>query len=302
MDYLSSKSRVRISDLAEAKRRGERWAMLTSYDATSAKLFDLAKIPVLLVGDSAAQAVLGYRSTIPITMDEMIPLARAVASSCQRALVIGDMPFASYQESAQVALRNAARFMKEAQVHGVKMEGGAEIVEQVKLLSSSGIPVMAHVGLTPQAEHALSGYKVQGRGADAMEGILQDTLALQEAGAFAVVVEVVPSAVGRLLQSKLRIPVISIGAGPYTDAQIVVWTDMVGFSPPKGLAFPEASRGQTASSSAPGTSNGPQLELSRVPKFVRRYTNVSEMIFKAACEFAADVRLGKYPAEENCYE
>lgn len=322
-DFLSTRARIRLNDLLEAKRREEKWAMLTSYDATSARIFDLAKIPVLLVGDSAAQAVLGLKSTIPITMDEMVPLARAVVSSCQRAMVIGDMPFGSYQESPQLALRNATRFMKEAQVHGVKMEGGAEIVRHVELLASSGIPVMGHVGLTPQAEHALSGYKVQARGAAAKDALLRDALALQGAGAFACVVELVPSDVGASLQSTLDIPVIGIGAGPATDAQVLVWTDMAGFSAPKGASgagyLAGAAEGPSAQrlAAAGGVAGGEtpprraadserperaRLELARAAKFVKRYANISEILFEAALSFANDVRSGRYPGEEHCYE
>lgn len=279
--YLGSKARIRVSDFQEAKRRGEKWAMLTSYDTVSAKIFDLAKIPCLLIGDSAAQNVFGLESTIPVTLDELIPLARAVSSSCTRALVIGDLPFGSYQESPELALRTAVRFMKEAQVHAIKLEGGAEIAKHVKLMTQSGVPVMGHIGFTPQSEHALGGYKIQGRGETASKKMLDDALALQEAGAFAVLIELVPSEIGETITKALRIPVISIGAGPNCDAQVLVWNDMAGFSPP--------------------VKNQSGFKLSRTPKFVKKYASLSENLYKAALTFASEVRSGAYPAEEHCY-
>jgi 3-methyl-2-oxobutanoate hydroxymethyltransferase len=301
--YLASRARIRISDLLEAKRRREKWAMLTSYDATSAKIFDAAKIPCILVGDSAAQAVLGQKSTLAITMDEMIPLVRAVATSCERALVIADLPFGSYQESPQVALRNATRFMKESLAHGVKLEGGEEYYEHVKLLTQSGIPVMAHVGFTPQYEHALSGFKVQGRAVSQKDKLVDSAKLLEEAGAFACVVELVPSDVGEALASHLSIPLIGIGAGPHTDAQVMVWTDMAGFTAPKSKTLGYLGDvGGSQSNDPSGASGNSALELNRVPKFVKRYANISEMLYKAALEYSDDVRSGKYPSAAHCYD
>ena len=315
---MDTKTRIRIEDLREAKRRGQMWAMLTSYDATSARIFDLARIPCLLVGDSAAQAVFGHRSTLPITMDEMIPLARAVAGSCERALVIGDMPFGSYQESPELALRNATRFMKEAQVHGVKLEGGRELADHIRLLSRSGIPVMGHVGFTPQSEHALSGYKIQGRNETAVQGLLADAKSLEEAGAFACVIEMVPPSAAATVSAHLRIPTIGIGAGPHCDAQILVWTDMAGFTAPKGKLCGYLADSQPqqqvstddrdkkevggSSSNKKAAEAGQQLELNRVPKFVKRYANMSEILFEAAKTYAREVRLGLYPSDEFCYQ
>lgn len=305
--YLQGKTKIRISDLQEAKRLKEKWVMLTSYDAVSAKIFDFAKIPCVLIGDSAAQAVFGYKSTIQLTMDELLPLAKAVSSSCSRALVVGDMPFGSYQESPAVALRNAIRFMKEASCHAIKLEGGKQYSEHVKLLTKSGIPVMGHVGFTPQSEHQLSGFKVQGRNDDATRQILADAKALQDSGAFAIVIELVPSEVGELLTKELKVPVIGIGAGPHCDAQVNVWNDMAGFTMPKinqQQGQPGARYLGDIDSSQGDTSKGPQtgLVLDRVPKFVKRYGNMSEVLFNAVTAFAEDVASGTYPAEEHCYK
>lgn len=301
-DYLSTKLKIRTSDLKEAKTRREKWAMLTSYDAISAKIFDVAKIPCLLIGDSAAQAVYGHKSTIPITMDQMVPLARAVASSCERALVIADMPFGSYQASPEVALQNATRFMKESLVHGVKLEGGKEYIDHVRLLTRSGIPVMAHIGFTPQSEHSLGGIKIQGRDCNAANRLLVDALALEEAGAFACVLEMVPADVGRLITRDLKIPTVGIGAGPDCDAQILVWTDMVGFTAPKGK-IGGYLKGSSETSESSGQNGKPHsLELNRVPKFVKKYANLSEIIFDAVREYANDVKTGIYPSEEHCYK
>lgn len=296
MSYLDSKVRIRICDLQEAKWRKEKWAMLTSYDTTTAKIFELAKIPVLLIGDSAAQAVLGYKSTIPVTVDELIPLARAVASSVERPLVIADLPFGSYQESPELALQTSIRFMKEAGAQAIKLEGGKEVVGQVRLLTKSGIPVMGHLGFTPQSEHTLGGFKIQARNEQAMQDLVENALALQEAGAFAVLLELMPSEAGKLVTERLRIPTVSIGAGPYCDAQILVWPDMAGFSAPKAKGAP------TYTTSILGKDCGPTMELQRVPKFVKRYANLSQALYEAAVAYADDVRAGRFPAEEHCYK
>src|SRR5438105_7083160 len=220
--------RVTIRDLQAAKARGERWPMLTAYDYSTARVFDEAGIPVLLVGDSAANVVYGYDTTVPVTVDELLPLVRGVVRGASRALVVGDLPFGSYQVSPQQALETAARFMKEGGCQAVKIEGGRRVVPQVELLSSAGIPVMAHIGLTPQSVNALGGYRVQGRGDEAAHRLLQAAKALQHAGAFAVVLEVVPSDVAAQVTETLHIPPIGIGAGPTCDAQVLVWQDMAG--------------------------------------------------------------------------
>lgn len=324
--FLDSKARVRIGDLQEAKNRGEKWTILTCYDTISARIFDHAKIPCLLVGDSAAQTVYGYKSTLPVTMDELIPLVRAVSSSCERALVVADLPFGSYQESPREALRSAMRFMKEAGAHAVKLEGGREYADHVRLLTQSGIPVMAHVGFTPQSEHTLGGYKVQGRSSESTERMMQDARSLEEAGAFACVIEMVPAAVGHSITRCLTIPTVGIGAGPDCDAQVLVWQDMAGFSPPKPNSSKQSPTGYLGgaihsdscainSSSNNNNTNHDSgsavtgisrlvtpYEPARVPKFVKRYANLGEMLYNAAVAFMEDVRSGAYPAAEHCYQ
>jgi len=262
--------RVTVGKLWAAKERGERWAMLTSYDMLTASVFDDAGIPVLLVGDSAGNNVLGYETTIPVTLDDLVSLARGVVRGSRRAMVVGDMPFGSYQGSPEQALASASRFMKEAGTQGVKLEGGRNVVPQVELLVSSGIPVMGHVGLTPQSVNVFGGYGVRGRG-EAADVLIADALALQEAGAFAVVIEVVPADLGALVTKELRIPTIGIGAGPGTDAQVLVWTDMAGLTPPPG------------------------------PKFLKRYADLRGILTEAATAYATEVRDGSYPAAEHSY-
>src|SRR3954468_19895690 len=210
--------RIRIHHLQAMKERGERWAMLTAYEQYAAAVFDEIGIPVLLVGDSAANNVYGYDSTLPVTVEELLPLVRAVTRSTRRALVVADLPFGSYQESAGQALATAVRFMKEGDAHAVKLEGGQAVVAQVHAIVAAGVPVMAHIGFTPQSEHGLGGYRVQGRG-DAAARLLDDALVLQEAGAFAVVLEMVPTATAERLTKELAIPTIGIGAGLQCDAQ-----------------------------------------------------------------------------------
>jgi 3-methyl-2-oxobutanoate hydroxymethyltransferase len=261
--------RVSVRDLRLAKERGERWAMLTSYDMLTAGLFDAAGIPVLLVGDSAGNNVLGHSSTVPVTTDELLPLTRAVARSAQRALVVADLPFGSYQASPEQALTTSVRFLQEAGAQAVKLEGGRRVVPQVDLLVSSGVPVMAHVGLTPQSE-LVTGLRVQGRG-EAGEELLADALALQEAGAFAVVLEAVPAELAERVTAALDIPTIGIGAGPGTDAQVLVWTDLAGLTPGPG------------------------------PKFVKRYADLRTVLTDAVTTYADDVREGRYPGPEHSY-
>jgi 3-methyl-2-oxobutanoate hydroxymethyltransferase len=267
----STGRRVSVLDLAAAKARDEKWPMITAYDALTARVFDEAGIPVLLVGDSAAMVVYGHDSTIPVTVDELIPLVRGVVRGSSRAMVVADLPFGSYQASPAQALETAARFMKETGAHAVKLEGGARVLPQVELLASSGIPVMAHLGLTPQSVHAMGGYRVQGRGEDGVT-LLQDAKALQTAGAFAVVLEVVPADLAAAVTQALAIPTIGIGAGPGTDAQVIVWQDMAGLTP-----------GRTA-------------------KFVKKYADVHGVLLDAAQSWAADVVSGAYPAPEHTYE
>lgn len=262
--------RLTVRDLAEARLRHEKWPMLTAYDASTARVFDEAGIPVLLVGDSAAMVVYGHDSTIPVTVDELLPLVRAVVRGSSRALVVADLPFGSYQASPAQALETAARFMKEGGAHAVKLEGGAAVLPQVEALVAAGIPVMGHLGLTPQSVNQLGGYRVQGRG-EAGQRLLLDAKHLEAAGAFAVVLEVVPSALAAQVTAALSIPTIGIGAGPDTDAQVLVWQDMAGLTP-----------GRTA-------------------KFVRKYADLRQVLGDAAREWADDVVSGAYPAPEHTY-
>lgn len=262
--------RVTTRDLIAAKARGEKWPMITAYDALTARIFDEAGIPVMLVGDSAAMVVYGYDSTVPVTVDELIPLAAAVVRGSSRALVVGDLPFGSYQASPEQALHTAARFMKEAGVQAIKLEGGARVLPQVEALVGAGIPVMAHLGLTPQSVNQLGGYRVQGRGEDG-DILLRDAKAMEAAGAFAVVLEVVPSELAERVTAMLSIPTIGIGAGAATDAQVLVWQDMAGLTP------------------------------GRAPKFVKRYAEVGSVLSGAVHEWAAEVVAGTYPAPEHQY-
>jgi 3-methyl-2-oxobutanoate hydroxymethyltransferase len=261
--------RVTVLDIAAAKRRGERWPMLTAYDALTARVFDDAGIPVLLVGDSAGMVVFGHDTTIPVTVDNLIPLTAAVVRGTRRAMVVADLPFGSYQASSQAALEAGTRFLKEAGAHAVKLEGGHRVLRQAEELVAAGIPVMAHLGLTPQSVNALGGYKVQGRGEDG-DRLLRDAKSLQEAGAFAVVLEAVPAELAAQVTEMLDIPTIGIGAGPGCDAQVLVWQDMAGLSP-------------------------------RTPKFVKRYADVGGVLREAAQSFAAEVASGAFPDAEHSY-
>ncbi|MGH3609446.1 MAG: 3-methyl-2-oxobutanoate hydroxymethyltransferase, partial [Pseudonocardiaceae bacterium] len=213
--------RVRVQELTAAKSRGEKWAMLTAYDYSTARLLDAAGIPVLLVGDSAANVVYGYDTTLPVTVDELVPLARGVVRGARRALVVADLPFGSYQSSPTQALETATRFLKEAGAHAVKLEGGRRVLPQVEALVAAGVPVMAHLGLTPQSVHAMSGYQVQGRGEQG-ERLLDDAKALEAAGAFAIVLEVIPAELAARITAAASVPTIGIGAGPACDAQVMV--------------------------------------------------------------------------------
>lgn len=268
----ASTRRVTIRDLQAAKAAGDRWPMLTAYDYSTARVFDNAGVPVLLVGDSAANVVYGYDTTVPVTVEELLPLVRGVVRGAKRALVVADLPFGTYQASPQQALDTAARFLKEGGAQAVKLEGGARLAPQVELLTSAGIPVMAHLGLTPQSVNTLSGYRVQGRGDDAGQRLLEDALALQAAGAFAVVLEVVPADLAKKVTHELRIPTVGIGAGVECDAQVLVWQDMAG------------------------------LRVEGKPaKFVKQYADLAAVLTGAAQTFASEVQSGVYPGAEHSY-
>jgi 3-methyl-2-oxobutanoate hydroxymethyltransferase len=243
--------------------------MLTAYDSMTAEIFDEAGIPVLLVGDSAGNNFLGEENTIPVEVDELIPLARAVVRGSTRAMVIADLPFGSYEISAEQALTTAIRFMKESKVQGVKLEGGYRVLEQVATLVKAGIPVMGHLGLTPQSLHALGGYKVQGRGS-AGDAIIADAKALEAAGAFSVVLEMVPAELAGAIRSELTIPVIGIGAGSECDAQVLVWTDLLGLT-------------------------------AKPPKFARKYIDLRPLIQKAISNWVSDIESGAFPASEETF-
>ncbi|AXB47225.1 3-methyl-2-oxobutanoate hydroxymethyltransferase [Amycolatopsis albispora] len=264
------RKKVRVHHLRELKERGEAWPMLTAYDMYTAELFDEAGIPVLLVGDSAANNVFGYDTSLPVTVDELLPLVRGVTRAVKYALVVADLPFGSYQLSPEQALATAVRFMKEGRAHAVKLEGGRKFAPHVEALTSAGVPVMGHIGFTPQSEHNLGGYRVQGRGASGEE-LVADALALQEAGAFSVVMEMVPAEVAKQVTHSLSIPTIGIGAGPDCDAQVLVWQDMAG------------------------------LRRGRTPRFVKRYADVAGVLSKAATAFAEDVRRGEFPGAEHSF-
>jgi 3-methyl-2-oxobutanoate hydroxymethyltransferase len=264
------RTKIRTHHLAKWKAEGHKWAMLTAYDYSSARIFDDAEIPVLLVGDSAANVVYGYDTTLPITIDELIPLARAVVKGAPHALVVADLPFGSYEASPQQALATATRFMKETGAHAVKLEGGERMVEQIAALTQAGIPVVAHIGFTPQSVNGLGGFRVQGRG-EAGDQTIHDAIAVAEAGAIAVVLEMVPAELATQITGKLTIPTVGIGAGANCDAQVLVWQDMAGMT-----------AGKTA-------------------KFVKRFGDVGVELGRAARQYAAEVASSVFPAEEHSY-
>ena len=263
--------RVRTRHFQSAKENGIKITGLTSYDQLSAGIFDKAGIDFLLVGDSAGNNVLGFETTLPVTVDELIPLTRAVAGAVTRAFVVADMPFGSYESSPEEALHTAFRFMKETHAHAVKLEGGVRSAEQIRRVVSAGIPVMAHIGFTPQSEHGLGGHIIQGRG-EGLEQLLADAHAVEDAGAFSVVLEMVPAAAAAQVTKELRIPTIGVGAGPDVDGQLLVWTDWAG------------------------------LNSGRIPKFVRQYANLNGILTDAANAYKTDVANGAYPAPEHSYE
>jgi 3-methyl-2-oxobutanoate hydroxymethyltransferase len=262
--------RIRITDFYTAKRQHERWAMLTSYDQYTAELFDEAGVSALLVGDSAANNVYAYQTTLPVTVEELLPLVRAVVKSTKRAFVIADLPFGSYEDGPSQALETSIRFMKEGGCHAVKFEGGVRVAEQIRKVADAGIPVMGHIGFTPQSEHQLGGYRVQGRGDDAVR-LLSDAHAVAEAGAFAVVMEMVPGDLARQVTAELDIPTVGIGAGPDCDAQVLVWQDMAG------------------------------LRRGRMQRFVKQYANLAKIIGDAAAAYVEDVRSGTFPSEQHTF-
>jgi len=266
-----SRARVRTRHFLRAKRQGIRITGLTSYDMLTASIFDEAGIDFLLVGDSAGNNVLGFDTTLPVTVDELIPLTRAVAGAAKRALVVADLPFGSYENGPEEALRTALRFMKETGAQAVKLEGGERSQAQIRRIVTAGIPVMGHIGFTPQSEHGLGGHIVQGRG-EAAEALLADARAVQDAGAFAVVLEMVPASVAARVTAELEIPTIGVGAGPHVDGQLLVWTDFAG------------------------------LTTGRIPSFVKKYADIRSQLSDAVAAFRADVADGAYPGPEHSYD
>lgn len=262
--------RIRITDFYTAKREHERWAMLTSYDQYTAELFDEAGVWALLVGDSAANNVYAYESTLPVTVEELLPLVRAVVKSTKRAFIVADLPFGSYEDGPSQALETSIRFMKVGGCHAVKFEGGIRVAEQIRKVTGAGIPVMAHIGFTPQSEHQLGGYRVQGRGDDARR-LLTDAHAVADAGAFAVVLEMVPGELARQVTAELDIPTVGIGAGPDCDAQVLVWQDMAG------------------------------LRRGRMQRFVKQYADLAKIIGDAAGAYVEEVRNGTFPSEQHTF-
>jgi 3-methyl-2-oxobutanoate hydroxymethyltransferase len=263
--------RISISDLQAATDSGERWSMLTSYDVLTAGIFEQAGVRALLVGDTSAELVLGHASTLPITLDQLITMVRAVVAGTATALIVADLPFGSYQAGPQAALASAVRHLKEGGAQAVKLEGGQRVLPQVRALTEAGIPVMGHLGLTPQSVHTLGGMRrVQGRG-DAGEQLLADARALERAGAFAVVLESVPAELGSRVSAALRIPTVGIGAGPGCDAQILVWPDMAG------------------------------LTAGRLPRFVKPYADLRTELLDAARRYVGEVADGRYPDQAHSY-
>ncbi len=262
--------RIRLTDFVRAKREDRRWAMLTSYDQYTASIFDAAGVWALLVGDSAANNVFGYETTLPVTVDELLPLVRAVVRSTRRAFVVGDLPFGSYEDGPSQALETSIRFMKEGGCHAVKFEGGVRVAEQIRKVTGAGIPVMGHIGFTPQSEHQLGGYRVQGRGS-AAEQLLADAHAVADAGAFAVVMEMVPGDLAARVTSELDIPTVGIGAGPGCDAQVLVWQDAMG------------------------------LRQGTLTRFVKQYAQIGQILEQAAATYVEEVVSGTFPAAEHTF-
>jgi 3-methyl-2-oxobutanoate hydroxymethyltransferase len=272
MSYIPASDRAKVTAPAlQARKGGEPIVALTAYDYPSARLVDGAGVDLVLVGDSVANVVFGYDSTIPVTLDEMILISRAVRRGVQTALVVGDLPFGTYHESPEQAVRSAIRFVKEGGVEAVKLEGGRARAEAVRRIVDAEIPVLGHVGLTPQSVHKLGGYRVQGKTVEAARALVEDALALEAAGAFAIVLEAVPSEIARLVTRRVSVPTIGIGAGVHCDGQILVYNDLVG------------------------------LSFGHTPKFVRRYADVSAAVSDAVGRYAADVRARSFPTEAESY-
>ncbi|MHA7224444.1 3-methyl-2-oxobutanoate hydroxymethyltransferase [Arthrobacter sp. RHLT1-20] len=263
-------ARIRTHHLHQAKVNGERFAMLTAYDQYTAEIFDQAGIEVLLVGDSASNNVFGNETSLPVTVDELLPLCRAVARSARRALVVADLPFGSYEVSAQQAVATGVRFLKSGLAHAVKIEGGKFYAETVRAMVEAGIPVMAHIGFTPQSEHALGGYRVQGRGDDAQR-LIDDAVALADAGAFCVLMEMVPTATAAAVDAAVEVPTVGIGAGSATTGQVLVWQDMAG------------------------------LRGGKMAKFVKQYADLRTSLGDAAKAYGEDVRSGQFPGPEHSF-
>ena len=264
------RKRIRVPHLIEMKKHGQKWAMLTAYDMYMAAAFDEAGIPVLQIGDSASNNVYGNETSLPVTVDELLPLVRAVSRSAEHALILADLPFGSYQASPEQAFQTAVRFMKEAGAHAVKLEGGMEMVPQVEFLTRAGIPVMAHIGFTPQSEHQLGGYRVQGRGAEA-EVLIETAKAFEAAGAFGILIEMIPGDVAGRITRAITIPTVGIGAGAECDAQVLVWQDMMG------------------------------LRTGRLPRFVKQYADMRSMVMTAAAQFSNEVSDGQFPGPEHTF-
>lgn len=267
---LAEVARVRTLHLQRAKDSGEKFSMLTSYDVLTAGIFDAAGVDVLLVGDSLGNTVLGHESTLPVTLDHMITFAAAVVRGTKRALVVVDLPFGSYEESPEQAVRSAVRVMRETGAHAVKLEAGEALAGHVAAVVRAGIPVMGHIGFTPQSEHALGGFRIQGRG-EAAAQLRRDALAVQDAGCFAVVLEMVSADAARDVEQELTIPTVGIGAGNVTTGQVLVWQDMLG------------------------------LRTGRMPRFVKQYAQLAETAHDAVAQYVAEVRSGAFPGEEHSY-
>ena len=263
--------RVTIGELKEMKQRGEKIAMLTAYDYATAKLMDEVGVPLLLVGDSLGMVILGYESTIPVTMEEMLHHTKAVVRGTKRALVVGDMPFMTYHASISDALYNAGRFIQEGGAQAVKLEGGESIAEAVHRVVECGIPVMGHIGLTPQSIHQLGGFKVQGKTQEAAIRLLKDARALEEAGAFAIVIESIPAPLAKIITQKVSIPTVGIGAGPWCDGQVQVVSDLLG------------------------------LFTDFVPKHAKQYARLFETIKSAVVDYIAEVQAGTFPTKKESY-
>jgi 3-methyl-2-oxobutanoate hydroxymethyltransferase len=263
-------ARIRTHHLLQAKANGEHFAMLTAYEQYTAEIFDEAGIEVLLVGDSASNNVFGNETSLPVTVDELLPLCRAVARSAKRALVVADLPFGSYEVSAEQAVATGVRFLKEGLAHAVKIEGGKFYAETVRAMVQAGIPVMAHIGFTPQSEHSLGGYRVQGRGDDAQR-LIDDAVALADAGAFSVLMEMVPAATAAAVDAAVAVPTVGIGAGNATTGQVLVWQDMAG------------------------------LRGGKMAKFVKQYADLRTSLSNAAKAYGDDVRTGHFPGPEHSF-